>query len=715
MSRSLADDLRQRSDDQLRALLLARPDLINPVAPDISALAARAGSSPSVLRAIDGLDRFTLQVLETICALGEEVDPKEVIAFTDKSAKKVIENLKVLALVYGDTRLRVPVAAREAIGNEPAWLGPATGIDADAAMKLLDDAPVTASAVLDRLVWGPPRGVVGDIRQASEGVDWLLKNKMLVAIDKTTVVLPRELAIALRGNRIFKTIDVEAPELEGTKPEKVDSFGAHAASTMVRWVEEILETWSHDPAETIRTGGIGVRELRKVADFLDVNEVCAAFVIETAYAAGLINVQGDKVLPTTFFDIWMSYENAQRWESLTRAWISSTRVAGFVGSQSRNMTALGPELDRAYAPAMREQILELLAQEVGLAPTVDSLEARMSWFTPRRGTALRNEFVEWTLRESEWIGMTARGALTKFGRELLKGEVKSLAALIPAAIDHIMIQADLTAVAPGPLESALSREMSLLADVESRGGATVYRFTEQSVRRGLDAGRTADEIIELLSKASKTELPQPLKYLIADVGKKHGTLRVGYAGAYIRCDDEALLAAMVADKKVASLRLRRLAPTILVSSEEPEIVVETLSDAGYGPAAESPDGTLMVRQMQSRRAPRREPKSEMPKINEVLLESAIKTMRGGDKAITATKSPKTALPKTSETMSFLQQAITDQGSLWIGVADAHGGITERIIDPIAIQRGQLVAYDHTTKEEKTFPIFRITAVARVES
>lgn len=713
MSRSLADDLRQRSDDQLRALLTARPDLVNPVAPDISALAARAGSSPSVLRAIDSLDKFSLQVLETICALGEEVNPKEVIGYTDKSAKKVIDRLYELALVYGDAFLRVPVTVREAMGNEPAGLGPGTGLDVKAALKLLDDAPLASNAVLERLIWGPPRGVVGDIRQASEGVAWLLNNKLLMPIDRTTVVLPRELAIALRGNRIHRTVEVTAPELEGKTPDKVDQFGAHAASTIVRWVEELLETWSHDPAGLIRAGGLGVRELRRISELLDVDEVCAGFVVELAYAAGLANVQSDQALPTTFFDIWMTYDNAQRWETLAQSWIDSVRVAGLIGSQSRNIAVLGPELERPYAPLMRKQFLSLLA-ETDLAPTPESLEARLAWFMPRRGASLRKDFVQWSLRETEWLGLTSRGAMTLYGQELLKGKVKSLAKLIPTPIDHIMIQADLTAIAPGPLESELSREMSLLADVESRGGATVYRFTESSIRRGLDSGRTADEITELLATSSKTPLPQPLKYLIADVGKRHGTLRVGYAGSYVRCDDEATLSAMVNDKKVSSLRLRRLAPSILVSSEEPEIVVEVLADAGYAPAAEEPDGTLMIRKLHSRRAPRRDIKSEAPVLNDLLLDSAITTMRGGDKAILANKSPKTALPKTSETMSFLQQAIIDQGSLWIGVADPHGGITERIVDPISIQRGQLIAYDHTTKEEKLFPIFRITAVARVE-
>ena len=58
----------------------------------------------------------------------------------------------------------------------------------------------------------------------------------------------------------------------------------------------------------------------------------------------------------------------------------------------------------------------------------------------------------------------------------------------------MLLQADLTAVAPGPLEPDLARRLQVAADVESRGGATVYRFTAQSVRRALDLGWTAAEL-----------------------------------------------------------------------------------------------------------------------------------------------------------------------------------------------------------------------------
>src|SRR4029453_10353154 len=60
--RTLADVLREWSDDQLRGLLRLRPDLATPVPQDIAALASRAGTRASLSRAVERLDRFLLGV-----------------------------------------------------------------------------------------------------------------------------------------------------------------------------------------------------------------------------------------------------------------------------------------------------------------------------------------------------------------------------------------------------------------------------------------------------------------------------------------------------------------------------------------------------------------------------------------------------------------------------------------------------------------------------
>ena len=69
--RTRAEDLRSRSDDQLAALLNARPDLVHPIPSDMRALTTRASTSPSIARYLDDVDvlhHFFLRVASDLTA-----------------------------------------------------------------------------------------------------------------------------------------------------------------------------------------------------------------------------------------------------------------------------------------------------------------------------------------------------------------------------------------------------------------------------------------------------------------------------------------------------------------------------------------------------------------------------------------------------------------------------------------------------------------------
>ncbi|NEA27278.1 helicase-associated domain-containing protein, partial [Actinomadura bangladeshensis] len=187
------------------------------------------------------------------------------------------------------------------------------------------------------------------------------------------------------------------------------------------------------------------------------------------------------------------------------------------------------------------------------------------------------------LREAAALGLTGFGELVPFARDLLAGDdpEPALEKYLPAPVDEILIQADLTAIAPGPLVTDLARELALTADVESTGGATVYRFTPESVRRALDAGRSAADITDLLTRHSATPLPQPLTYLIDDVARRHGHLRVGALSSYVRTDSAATLDEILADRRAEPLRLHRLAPTVLASGLQRADLLDALRAMGF--------------------------------------------------------------------------------------------------------------------------------------
>jgi hypothetical protein len=726
--RSFSDYLRSVDDAALLNLFSARPDLVTPVPPDIASLAVRACSAPSLARAIDSLNQWQFQVLEAAASVNEPFLEKNVVALTDKEAKTALEHLVTIGLVYpSDDGMRLPTQLRDVIGTEPAGLGPASM----AKLKIsdLDDAPADAKKVLDRLAWGPPRGSVGDIKNPGPGVTWLLEKKFLVPLDQRTVILPREVGIALRGGKIHKERFIKQPALSGAqrKESQVNLAAIANISTVLRWVEELLNFWADEPADALRAGGLGVRDLKIISTHLGVDESCTAFVAELAYLASLVSFDADdRILPSNKFDIWLMQTPADRWQMLASQWLITSRVSGLVGRvEAKNVAALGPELDRVNAARVRALTLELLQENQGIAPDWNNFKEVLSWRAPvRRNSSLQDELAEWTLREAEWLGITGQGALSKFGAQFLNGEdLSSINEDLPKTVDHILIQSDNTAIAPGPLEHEISQALAMMAEIESRGGATVYRFTESTIRRALDHGKTGDEIKTFLVKTSKTPMPQPLEYLIADVAKKYGKLRVGNTSSFIRCEDTALISQIMNDKKLEILALRRIAPEVVICDMDATDAMRVLRECGYLPAGESANGMILTgpksnRALTKPRPPRVIGEVEIPDTES--LKTAIRTLRTGEKSTyRQTRLRQVAsealgqLPRTTanETMDILNQFIVDEKTLSIGYADNNGGVTHRIIDPIRISAGALIARDHATGEVQSFRIPRITGVA----
>jgi hypothetical protein len=681
--RSFADYLRSVDDAALLNLFSARPDLVTPVPPDIASLAVRACSAPSLARAIDSLNQWQFQVLEAAASVNEPFLEKNVIALTDKEAKTALEHLVTIGLVYpSEDGMRLPTQLRDVIGTEPAGLGPASM----AKLKIsdLDDAPADAKKVLDRLVWGPPRGSVGEIKNPGPGVTWLLEKKFLVLLDQRTVILPREVAIALRGGKIHKERFIKQPVLSGAKrnESQVNLAAIANVSTVLRWVEELLNFWADEPADALRAGGLGVRDLKIISTHLGVDESCTAFVAELAYLASLISFDADdRILPSNKFDIWLMQTPADRWQMLASQWLITSRVSGLVGRvEAKNVAALGPELDRVNAARVRALTLQLLQENQGIAPDWNKFKEVLSWRAPvRRNSSLQEELAEWTLREAEWLGITGQGALSKFGAQFLNGDdLSSINEDLPKTVDHILIQSDNTAIAPGPLEHEISQALAMMAEIESRGGATVYRFTESTIRRALDHGKTGDEIKTFLIKTSKTPMPQPLEYLITDVAKKHGKLRVGNTSSFIRCEDTALISQIMNDKKLEILALRRIAPEVVICDMDATDAMRLLRECGYLPAGESANGMILTgpksnRALTKPRPPRVIGEVEIPDTES--LKTAIRTLRTGEKSTyRQTRLRQVAsealgqLPRTTanETMDILNQFIVDEKPFQLG-------------------------------------------------
>ncbi len=174
--------------------------------------------------------------------------------------------------------------------------------------------------------------------------------------------------------------------------------------------------------------------------------------------------------------------------------------------------------------------------------------------------------------EATALGLIGRGALSPLGRALVSDPDASAAtklaalteaasALVRDATAEAIFQADLTIVVPGSPTVAVARLLDSVADRESRGAAGTWRCSAESVRRAFDSGQSPGDVLDALRAiAVGGVLPQPLEYLVADVARRHGTLRGRSVGCVLRADDPALLTEIAATKALASLRLTVLAP-----------------------------------------------------------------------------------------------------------------------------------------------------------
>jgi hypothetical protein len=833
--RSLADDLRGRDDDALADLLARRPDLAVPLPPDLTTLAAAAAGRLSVQRAVDGLDTPTLQVLEVLAALPEPVSSAEVGRRCGAPATAQLATLRALALVWGPPRaLRLVRAARDTVGVHPAGLGPPLAdaldrrspqrleellhdlglpptadpvealrrltaylSDAPALEALLTGAPSGARALLDRLTWGPPIGSVSDADRpvragtATSPVDWLLAHGLLAVTDPGHVVLPREIGLALRGGRVHRAPDLVPPalplrDLIGPAAAQVDGTAAGAAAEAVRLVEELGRLWGGELGRTpappvLRSGGLGVRDLRRLATALEADEAHlwhVALAVEVAQAAGLVADDGaaDPVwLPTPAFDEWADGTTGERWADLVAAWWDLPRAPGLVGSRDAKdapIAALSADLDRPQAVEVRRRVvgdlLDALAgtsstRQPGVRPALATgadgaaaVVARLDWSAPRRSSGLRGRLAEWTLREAAWLGVTGAGAISGFAEALLRpahtaattapdGErpaagpdvdagAETLDAALPAPVDHVLLQADLTAVAPGPLRPELARELALAAEVESRGGATVYRFTPGSVRRALDAGRTGDELLRTFAEHSRTPVPQPLEYLVADTARRHGRLRVGAANAYVRAEDPGVLDELLADRRAAALRLRRLAPTVLAAQATPDAVLTLLRDLGLTPAAESAEGDLLVRRPDARRARGRRvtrpaPVWPPPAPSRRDLLAGVARLRAGDVVPAngsggadpgnggtgSRRAPEVVPMDPAGSLAVVRDAVSARRAVWISYLEDADRRTQARIQPLGVEAGRVRAVDLATGRLRLYPVHRLIGAVPAEA
>jgi hypothetical protein len=736
--------LAELPDERIIRLLESRPDLTQPPPGSIAALAARAQSRQSVKAATDDLDFLRLAVLDALLLLHAEAAAVPLTKLfasiggrcSDEELTAAVDDLRTRALVWGDTSVRVTSEAAAALPWYPGQVTlEATDLDAARVATLLEDIDLPQRELLERLVDGSP---VGRTRDAEPGtpadrpVQRLLSSGLLRQVETDTVILPRLVGQVMRGESPGPT-DLTPPDAVATttKVADVDAVAAGAAIDLLREVEVVLETLSSAPIPELRSGGLGVRDVKRLVKVTGIDDQRLGLILEVAAGAGLISAgtpepdpldgSGPYWAPTVSADRFIESPAANRWFLLASTWVDLTSRPGLIGERGpdgKPYAALSDSLFSTAAPLDRRLLLAVLADLApGQGVDADRASQALVWRRPRWAARLQPKPVAALLTEAHALGVVGRGALATPMRKLLAGASESDIVLamdkaLPKPIDHFLLQADLTVVVPGPLERELAEQLSALATVESAGAAMVYRISEQSIRRALDTGRTASEIHAFFARFSKTLVPQGLTYLIDDVARRHGQLRVGMAASFVRCEDPALLAQAVATPALDALDVRVLAPTVAVSQAGIGEVLAALRTAGFVPAAEDSSGTIVDIRARGARVPapvRRRGYRPMSTPTTQTLGAIVAVLR---KVAAAPFGAGRLDP--AEAMAQLQNAAHREASVVIGYVDPAGVATQRVVAPINVRGGQLTAYDPASGRVREFAIHRVTSVVSAE-
>jgi hypothetical protein len=721
--RTLTEALRAMSTDELAALLTARPDLLEPVPEDIAELASRSTTSASISYAIDQLNCWLRTVAEALAALPDPSsagDLETILSSSPAHVAAALQQLRERALLWGhNDQLHLVRPVREAFEPYPGGLAPpsARPMSDEQIDAALEASGAEARVVLERLLWSPTGALrhadrTVTVASASSPIERLLSRQLLRPLDSETVIIPREVSWRLRGSRFTpEPVATEPPAITGRHldPTRVNQAAAGAAFALLHDIELLAQRLESVPHKLLRAGGLANRDVAALAQHLGADPAHAVFVIECAAAARLVAPAGSAaLLPTAGYDQWLGWDAATRWQRVAEAWLAADRF--FARSAAASGHPLGPEAHAPLAAGLRLTVLRLIAEaEQGTMLDLEQLAAAVAWHRPRlsqgRPTAL--ELAQWTWREASWLGLAALNAVSSFARAPLRpGQPlpAELAELFPAPVTNFMIQTDLTAVTAGPLEHTVAAELRMLADQESRGGGGVYRFSANSLRRAFDLGWSADDLQLWLEKHSTTGVPQPLRYLVGDVARRHDSIRVGPAGSYVRMADQAQAAALLAHPAAADLGLRAIAPGVLVAAVDEHELVPLLRELGHNPAIENGAGEVVVTRPTRRAAPLPEPEKPVASAAAMAADLLARERRqrvNGQPASTAT---------AEGTVAQLRSATGAALPVRIVYVSADGSRAERELAPVELTAGAVRAVDRHSAQIVTIPLARIASV-----
>jgi hypothetical protein len=440
--------------------------------------------------------------------------------------------------------------------------------------------------------------------------------------------------------------------------------GSHAFEAM-QAITELTFDFDQHLVREVSKGALGLPDLKRLAAHLGKTKEYVRALFELARLAGIVAITNKRFQPTPLADEWIAQDPSWRWKLLAQSWAQMAGAAQLSELQlqlkthpSRSVAELValafPFLQ--FAPTSRIAKLAELADYIGLSET----------------------------HPASWFAKVLAGSVSEAAKEL--------GARLPTQQERIIIQADLSIIAPGPLRSSIEAEIRQFADTENIGLASGYRISPLSISSGLEEGMSEQQIRDILEKLSGGSLPQPVDYLLRESAERFGRIKIQSQpkGSVVTTSDPLLEKQLLMDSKLKHL---------LFSSSDHGLLTPIDCEALYHSLRENGYLAIRIDAMGKTIAPSAAHRDEELVAN---FSSQLDRLRNQELA-SAELSPQSDMERK------IQLALRSKSTLEIEI-NANGKIMTFFLEPIGVANGRLRARDRKADIERTLPVSAITSI-----
>ena len=428
------------------------------------------------------------------------------------------------------------------------------------------------------------------------------------------VVVPGDIVEPLLGRALIKEMLPESP-VRDTIPASEAAVQIHGG--LVRDVTYLMGFVARTEAACTAVGNMHRNAIKALARGLTITEAnYAAFVYSLSRDCGLIAPQGRKKLYdiTPYGERWLDEPRDIQVKALYESWRKRPSwderfVDPFWDGKTYRSVADVEEVREPVISLICESARERPDELVSIRWLADL--AKYRWWArfpydrlghrpdeeAEEGSVSGYDYVASNLNLLQhilgqslyWLGLveissdSARvqyARVSPLGRNILLGEENDV-----DRVDSTLfvVQPNLEIYTPPGLPA---RDLYRLFRMSEPSASGMLAITKDSLRRAMDRGEQADELISFLRERSGSRLPQNVEYLIKQVGGRHGHIRIGQAGLFIQVDDPMLLKELESQNGL-NIRFReQLAETVaLISGDSVDSVIRQLRQAGYFPVS----------------------------------------------------------------------------------------------------------------------------------